>query len=91
MSFQLLIFSLIFKRAEYLTCLFSLSLLKITANFLMSLAEQEETIEVSIHDFIPSSISVFTKMFVCRDSFQVFDNYNLSEILKLIRLLGLNV
>lgn len=41
------------------------------ANYLLSLAEPEEAQELSIQDFIPQTVSVFTKMFAHKDNLEV--------------------
>ncbi|GIX87826.1 r3H domain-containing protein 4 [Caerostris darwini] len=45
------------------------------SNYLLSLAEPEETQELSIHDFIPQNVSVFSKMFVHRDNFEIWNKF----------------
>ncbi|XP_067118399.1 R3H domain-containing protein 4-like isoform X1 [Centruroides vittatus] len=45
------------------------------ASFLMSLAEGDETKEVSIYDFVPETVSAFTQLLMEQESMEAWNNF----------------
>ncbi|GBM95096.1 R3H domain-containing protein 4 [Araneus ventricosus] len=45
------------------------------SNYLLSLAEPEEAQELSIQDFIPQTVSVFSKMFAHKDNLEIWNEF----------------
>ncbi|XP_054717964.1 R3H domain-containing protein 4-like [Uloborus diversus] len=45
------------------------------SNYLLSLADPEEVQELSIQDFIPQNVSVFSQMFIYRDNIELWNEF----------------